>query len=302
MTQLQKYTWLIDTIMRAGKITLKDLSEKWERNRELNNEGTPLYRPTFNHWREAIADQFGIIISCQRSEGYPYYIENPEHITGDELRRWMLDSFAVGNVIGDNLALKGRILVEPIPSGREFLASILNAMRDNHIVEISYRKFGKPDALTFPVKPYCVKLFGNRWYLLAYNDYCKGLRIYGLDRMEGVTVTEETFRLPKDFSAEEYFAPFFGIVTDEHKKPERIIFRAYENQRDYLKSLPIHHSQRLISECEDYAEFEIYVAPTYDLVNELFKNANWIEVMSPASLRKEMKRWADLTAALYKND
>ncbi len=36
MTQLQKYTWLIDTIRRAGKISHKDLSDRWERNKDLS--------------------------------------------------------------------------------------------------------------------------------------------------------------------------------------------------------------------------------------------------------------------------
>ena len=49
MNQLQKYTWLIDTIRRAGKISHKDLSDKWERNKDLS-DCKPLHRATFNRW------------------------------------------------------------------------------------------------------------------------------------------------------------------------------------------------------------------------------------------------------------
>lgn len=71
MLQLQKYTWLIDTIRKAGKISLEEISDRWERNKDLSDY-RPLSRATFNRWKDAIFSQFGIIISCQRTGGYLY--------------------------------------------------------------------------------------------------------------------------------------------------------------------------------------------------------------------------------------
>ena len=88
----------------------------------------PLHRATFNRWREAIYDQFSIMIECQKTGCYLYFIANPQDIDEDKLKKWMLDSYAVGNVIGENLSLKNRILVEEIPSGRYHLTSILEAI------------------------------------------------------------------------------------------------------------------------------------------------------------------------------
>lgn len=168
MTQLQKYIWLIDTIRRAGKISLEEISSRWERNKDLSDY-KPLSRTTFNRWKDAIFSQFGIIISCQRSGGYLYYIENPEDIDEDELKKWMLDSFAISNLIGENLSLKDRIIVNQIPSAQSHLATLLEAMQGNRVVLITYCGFNKKRSYTFPVEPYCVKLFENRWYLLAHN-------------------------------------------------------------------------------------------------------------------------------------
>lgn len=115
MNPIKKYTWLIETIRRAGKISHKELSDRWERNKDMS-DCKPLHRATFNHWREAIVDQFGIMIECQRVGGNLYYISNPEDIEEDKLKKWMLDSLALGNIIGENLSLKDRILVDEIPS------------------------------------------------------------------------------------------------------------------------------------------------------------------------------------------
>ena len=301
MNQLQKYTWLIDTIHRAGKISHKDLSDKWQRHKELS-DCRPLHRATFNRWREAIYDQFSIIIDCQKTGGYLYFIANPQDIDEDKLKKWMLDSYAVGNVIGENLSLKDRILVEEIPSGRDHLTTILEAMKDNHIVTITYRPFKKLHGYTFPIEPYCVKLFENRWYVLAHNIRYDDIRLYGLDRIENIEVSVETFKLPKDFNAEEYFSTAYGIVVGTGEEPEKIIIRANEDHKHYLKSLPLHHSQRLIEDVGEYADFELYLAPTYDFVMKLLQVGSMVEVIEPAHLRRTMKGWISDMYELYKND
>ena len=215
MLQLQKYTWLIETIRKAGKISLEEISDRWERNKDLSDY-KPLSRATFNRWRDAILSQFGIIISCQRAGGYLYYIENPEDIDEDELKKWMLDSFAVSNLISENLSLKDRILISQIPSARNHLATLLEAMRENHVVTITYCGFNKSESHKFPIEPYCVKLFENRWYVLAHNTRYDDCRIYGLDRIDDLEITAETFKIPKDFSAKDYFSDYYGIVTEKN--------------------------------------------------------------------------------------
>lgn len=301
MIQLQKYTWLIDTIRRAGKISLEEISERWERNKDLSDY-KPLSRATFNRWKDAIFSQFGIIISCQRAGGYLYYIENPEDIDEDNLKKWMLDSFAVGNLIGENLSLKDRILVNQVPSAHKHLAALLDAMKENRTVTITYCAFDKTKSHTFPIEPYCVKLFENRWYVLAHNVQYDDVRIYGLDRIEDLKVEESTFKLPKDFAASEYFSSYYGIVTNINIKPERIVIRAYRDHIPYINSLPLHHSQRLLEDNGEYADFELYLAPTYDFVMRLLHVGAMIEVVSPASLRKTMEGWISDMYNLYKND
>ena len=213
----------------------------------------------------------------------------------------MLDSFAVSNAIGEHLSLKGRILVDEIPSGRDHLTTILEAMKVNRIVKISYRPFKRSHSYTFTIEPYCVKLFENRWYVLGRNNRDE-IKIYGLDRLEEACATDSTFKLPKDFNAEEFFATYYGVVIGDGTKPERIVIRANEDHKHYLRSLPLHLSQREIEDCGEYADFELYLAPTYDFVMKLLQMGAMVEVISPASLRKTVKGWISDMSELYKND
>ena len=214
----------------------------------------------------------------------------------------MLDSFAVGNLIGENLSLKDRIVVDQIPSGRDHLTTILEAMKQNCVVNIEYKAFVYSRSFKIPVEPYCVKLHENRWYMLGHNLSKDTIRLYGLDRIESVEITDKEYRLPKGFSASEFFYNYFGIVADARIKPERIVLRADKNHTPYLKSLPLHHSQRLIEDNGEYADFELYLAPTYDFVMKLLQVGAMIEVISPLSLRKTMKGWISDMNELYKND
>ena len=300
MKQLQKYTWLIETIRRAGKISHRDLSDKWERAIEYSN-GDPLPRATFNRWRKAIYNLFSIEIDCQTVGSYLYYIANPEDIDEDKLKKWMLDSFAVGNLIGENLSLKDRIIVDEIPSGREHLTTILEAMKESRVANITYRPFKRSHGYTFSIEPYCVKLFENRWYVLAHNNRDE-IKIYGLDRVDDAKITDDRYKFPKNFDADNYFSTSFGIVIGYDVKPQRIVVRANEDHKHYLKSLPLHHSQRLLEDYGEYADFELYLSPTYDFVMKLLQVGAMIEVISPASLRKTMKGWISDMYELYKND
>ena len=301
MNQLQKYTWLIETIRRAGKITHKDISDKWERAIE-NDECAPLPRATFNRWKDAILDTLGIRIACQRTGGYLYYIENPEEINKDTLKKWMLDTFAVGNLLREHLTQKDRILVDEIPSGRVWLTAVLSAIKENRILNLTYRSFQKEKESTFPVAPYCVRFFEGRWYLVAYGILSEDVRIYGFDRIRDIETTDEMFSLPADFSASDYFSDYYGVVTGTGVTPERVVLRAYGTHRNYLASLPLHHSQQLIENCGEYADFELYLAPTYDFVMKLLGMGPMIEVLEPLSLRKTMKKRISEMQERYKND
>lgn len=289
MTQLKKHIWLIETLRRHGKISFREISDLWERNKDMSDY-EPLHRGTFNRWRKDILITLGIDIKCQKSGGYLYFIANPDDIHENKLKHWMLDTFSVSNLVQNNLSLKNRILVDEIPSGLLYLTPIMEAMKGNRVLEITYTSFRTGKTMAVTVDPYCVKFFEGRWYMLAKQKTKDKPKIYGLDRIRSLTILNDTFKLPKDFSATEYFETMYGIVSD-NQTPMRIILRAYTQHKEYLKSLPIHYSQRLIEDHEDYADFELRVAPTYDFIMRLLHDGAWLEVISPESVRKTMKGW-----------
>ncbi|MCH5326834.1 MAG: WYL domain-containing protein [Duncaniella sp.] len=296
MTQTEKYIWLINTIHKAKRISLADISDQWREYAGLNVD-EKLSRATFNRWKDDIYLQFGVIISCQRAGGYKYYIDNPEIIEDNHLNKWMIDTIATGILINNNISISDRILVNKIPSGNDHLKTIITALKRNVKIWITYQRFDR-ESYRFLIEPYCLKLFENRWYMLGQNN--RGhVKIYGLDRILKIEVTEEHFRLPQDFNAEQFFAPYFGVVIGYDVKPEKIVIRAYDIHRLYMASLPLHDSQKLIEDTGEYADFQLCVAPTYDLVMKLLSFGTKIEVLEPESLRGTMRGWASDLCEMY---
>lgn len=302
MSILNKYIWVVDTLHQAGErgISLKELNEKWVRNETLSC-GEPIPRQTFDRWKGNILDLLGVIIECHTKGGYRYYIENPEILSDCKLSRWLLDTYSTVNALSKHASLYNRILVEEIPSNRDFLAFIINAMKDNTVVVLAYKNFITEKELSFPICPYCLKMFQKRWYTLALSVHENKLRIYALDRIVNAQLTEQHFNLPKDFDAKEYFSSYFGIVLDETVKEQRIILRAYKPHQNYLRTLPLHPSQKEIYTCDTYADYELSLRPTYDFAMELLHAGALVEVLEPESLRKQMYSWVKDLWNMYKN-
>ena len=146
-----RYIWLVDTIYRAKKITFEEINERWLRTDMSEGEDLPLR--TFHNHRKAIEQMFDINIECNKRGGYYYYIENAEEMERGGVRSWLLNTFAVSNLINESHHLKQRILFENIPSGREYLTHIIEAMRDSQAIEISYQSFTRDEPHTYEIEP-----------------------------------------------------------------------------------------------------------------------------------------------------
>lgn len=302
MSTLNKYIWIVDKLNQAGEhgISLKEINKMWIRNEDISC-GEPIPRQTFDRWKRNILDLLGVIIECHTKGGYRYYIENPEILSDDKMNRWLLDTYTTINTLSKHTALHNRILAEEIPSNRNFLTFFINAMKDNNVVVLTYKNFTKEKENSFPICPYCLKMFHKRWYVLALSTNENKLRIYSLDRIVKVELTGQHFTIPKDFDAKAYFSSYFGIVIDETVNKQRIILRAYKPHQNYLRALPLHHSQKEIYTCDNYADFELSLKPTYDFTMELLRSGALIEVLEPESLRQEMYRWVKDLWNMYKS-
>ena len=288
-----QYIWIINTFMTYGKLTFEELNQRWQDDEVA--EGNALPRSSFNRHRDAIRDMFGIDIECDKMT-YKYYIGNPGVLGDGSIEQWLFSTMAVHGVLADSAAVKDRVVLESAPAGEQYLDIIIRAIRTNRRLHIGYKKF-QAEGYEKMVCPYALKLFRQRWYLLALNDEDQ-MRIYALDRMTMAELTDDAFEMPEGFSSQAYFSEYFGVLTNDTPMAH-VLIRAHKWMPNYLRTLPLHHSQRELTSTPDYTDFSYDIRPTSDFLGELLRHSEGIEVLEPLELRERMRQMIADTLKRY---
>ena len=294
---LQKYIWLVQTFIRSGEkgMSLGEISDRWE-----SRFGTEYSRRTFNNHREAVEEVFGISILCNRSTNR-YYIPYTEDVSDESAETaWLINTFTVNSMLSlGKERLSGRVSVEDIPSGHIFLTAVMEAMTEGNEIIIGYQKYTSSETGTYTIRPYAVKEFAKRWYIIGYCLERKGMRVYGLDRIKSLELTDRNFRMPKDFDVDSYFATSFGIYIPDGPG-QTITFRTSHTEARFLRDLPIHKSQKEIASDNDSVTFSIFVSPNKALIMEFCKYGGGLEVLGPESVRNQVAAELAKAADLYR--
>ncbi len=294
---INKYIWLIQLFERAGEygLSMPEISGKWE-----DRFDNPYSRRTFNNHREAISQIFGVTIECNRSTNR-YFIKYGEDVSDSrESVSWLINTFSVNSLLTmAKERLSGRVSVEDIPSGHKYLAPIMEAMTDNREIEIAYHKYTSAAPTLYDIRPYAVKEYDKRWYLVGYCLQRNEVRVYGMDRINGLSVTGRSFALPGDFDVDDLFKTSFGIYLPD-RPAVTVKFKAIANEAKFIRDLPLHHSQEEIERTDDYSVFTIFVSPNDNLVMEFCKYRDRVEVLAPDDLRRKVAETLENAAKMYR--
>ena len=283
-----RYIWLLNTLLQYKQLTFEEINVLWKES--CLGDGTPLPLRTFHQHKSAVEELFGIEIKCNPSNGYKYYISTPDTLKNDSIRKWLLNSFTLSNMITAGHNMKGRILFEDIPRGTEYLQTIIEAMQKLKELQVDYQPFyGHRE--TYNIQPYAMKVYHQRWYVVGYIKELGSIRNIALDRTLEMNLSDISFTIPQNFNAEKYYANSIGIYVNEGLKPTKVKIRAYGMQIEYLRSLPLHCSQKeSASKYGEFCEFEYKLCLTPELSTHILAMGENVEVLEPVELREEIKR------------
>lgn len=295
------YIWMVDTIA-SGPITKPDFDRRWVRCRYNDAHESIFPMRRFQRYKEDIQQLFDIDIICRkRGRVYYYMIENRDSMQNAGMRQWLLSNFAVQSLLDESEDLRDSVLYEQIPSGTQYLSTIVNAIRNREQLIVTYQKFNDLRPYEMIFCPYCLKVFRQRWYMAGVRidspDH-PGVRTYALDRVQSVqTRYGAHFDMPADFDAHRFFANYYGIYRDAEPCPIQI--RCSKRSADYLRSLPLHPSQVETERTAEYSVFEFFMAPTLELIQEFRTHGHELQVLAPASLVAAFRAEAEQLHLLY---
>lgn len=278
---VQRLQWLLETIDTNEPITLKEISDKWEIS-PLNEIGEKYARRTFHDHIKAISDAFDITIKCNNY--HQYYIDREEsNPTAD----WLMDSFSISTMTNEAKNLKSLIVWEDVPSGRKWLATIMRAMKQKQCLRITHQSFKKTVPTTRDMEPYFIQMHNRRWYVYALNKETQKIFTLSLDRIIDIEMLEEKFKLPKNYNPKKYLAKGYGVSIYEDIAPETIQIKATNYSAKYLRSLPLHESQKEIETNDEYSIFQLKVPAVDEFFLDVLHQGDTIEIISPQHIRTQ---------------
>ena len=292
---VDKYIFLVQTFVEAGDtgLTWPQVQRRWEAR-----YGTEYPRRSFANHRAAVEEVFGITITCDRSTNQ-YRIDAGESaVDKREAVEYLINTFTVNSLLTlGKERLSGRVAVEDVPSGQKWLTVAMQAMLDNAVLSITYHKYLSTEKDRRTIRPYAVKEFAKRWYLVGYSEEAGALRTYALDRIQAMERTGDSFRMPKGFDVDALFRDSYGIYLPENEKPVLVKLKATEREAAYLQDLPLHPSQVSLGN----GIFALRIIPNPNFIMELCSRADRLEVLEPMELRQAVQKALNNAIQLYEH-
>lgn len=140
MTKNGKCLWIVETLLQAGALSLRELNERWERSALYDNRR--IQERTFSRYKEHIANEYAIDIDYSPSTN-TYDIVNREEIRDNALYRYLFAAYHIADLNTQTLRHRDRVMMEPVPTGAEHLATILDAIDRKRTVRFNYTSYYK---------------------------------------------------------------------------------------------------------------------------------------------------------------
>jgi predicted DNA-binding transcriptional regulator YafY len=189
-----------------------------------------------------------------------------------------------------NEKLKGLSLIDPI----------YKAIKNMQVLKVEYLPYTYTENLKMIIHPYLLKEYHNRWFLIGYNNELKKISHLALDRIESFDFADQDFILTKEYNESLYFENVLGITIPENAKPELIELKFTTERAPYIKTKPIHHSQKIIQENEYGIVVQLNLVVNKELISELLSYGKDLTVIKPVSLEEMIKD--DLQKTIHRYD
>lgn len=293
--------WLVNTLQHQN-LTYKEIQTRWM-NSPLNNGKKEIPQRSFTRYCRYAESLFDIEIKCARTKGFRYVLSGDENDSPlKEIHQWLLSAHKITSLT-ERIKNNKNVVVEAPPTGYEHLNIIFDAIDNSQGLKIHYQSHHSNKPKDYIIAPSFVRLFKQRWYVIGEELKKKQPYTFALERIHDIELTQTKYFISDENSEmlnlKNYYEHCFGITRVG--KPIRIQFRAYSPQNLYIQDVPIHSSQSILQKTAKYTDFEIYVRPTFDLIQELLSNREMLEILGPKNFRDEIKSTIQSMLNLYQD-
>jgi predicted DNA-binding transcriptional regulator YafY len=284
-----RHNLIINKLRKQKRATFAEIVDYLDRESDIHGENFIVSKRTFARDITEIGEIYGIYIKFDFS-ARSYFIEEEFNAEIDNRRLEALDIF-------NALKIKER-QAEHIffdtrqTNGTENLYGLLHAINNRLQATFGYQTYYHDEAVERLVNPLAIKEFKYRWYLFGENG--RQVKCYGLDRMSNLQILSSHFEISGNFNLAEQLKYCFGIICPGDQQPDEVILSFNSFQGNYIKSLPLHHTQQILADDGNELRISLTVHLTHDFLMELLSFGNTVKVIRPQKLVDDLK-------AIYKS-
>lgn len=249
---------------------------------------------------KTISDDFGICIKIKNEvyqiiedESEPNYLEKYNNIKSLLFREIIQKNLIENSIISQFISFGNN----SINKGIENIEIILNAILEKKKLKIHYQKFSDDEIKEHILEPIFIREFQNRWYVVTQTDKKDKFFSFAFDRIQKLEVLQSTYTLK--VSDTNFYKNTIGISYSQNI--EKIVLKFDNWQANYIKTLPLHSTQEIISEDESGLMISINVNINYELEQLIKSYGSSVEVIEPKELRKNIKQDLQSTLKFYQN-
>ena len=285
--QLKRMAVILNRLSGGRSISPGDLAEYVSRTMSLFDDSrSEISLRTIQRDIETIGELFHICIACGPDRKYRITDRGG---SADDYESMLLNFELLSSIDADTVLQKYVLSEHRRPAFNVDISDLLFAIRECYPVEFDYtlvRHGGK--VVHKKLQPHFLKESQQRWYLAGF-DADSALKTFGLDRMQNVSVvTDEKFVRDESIDIPALFRESFGIWNDPSDPVEEIVLKYDKLDGAFVKTLPLHSSQEILSDTDDGLVVRLRLRITNDFVMALLARSRSVEVVSPEHLRRRL--------------
>lgn len=287
---LARYALIIKRLERSPA-TYEEIERFLLNSREFQDANVYQYSiRTLQRDLKDINSLFNLVIQNKKKGDNRYFIASRPVMEVDEYNQRLLESYQVINAINAYPDFADFVFPEPRkPRGIDSFYDLLFAIRNKKVVEFEHFSFLNQKTTKRKVHPLALKESKDRWYLVAVDTKDKNIKSFGLDRIKYLNVYTTSYRERYKIDVKEHFKNSFGVMCLQNKNPQKIVLECTKQQAEYVKSFPLHSTQKLSFENHEKVTFEMYLHPTYDFMQEILSYGKEVKVLEPQCLIDDIK-------------
>ena len=183
--------------------------------------------------------------------------------------------------------------------GNEHIGTLFNSILYKRVLKITYQNFNSefPQELIF--HPYHLKQYNSRWFVFGHNpEFSENIQNLALDRIISIEEVSDTYQFI-DVEWDDYFADIVGVTKMKGDPVEIKILILDQLQASYIKTKPLHPTQKPIRKTERGFETSISVIPNIELYKLFLSFGPRIKILSPAEVADNIKASIEEYCRIY---